>query len=66
MLAAALLVAVLQLPLTVGVGETGHLHAMLTSTSIHGLPGMAAGLVVNAAAIVGISLFARRFCRRAR
>lgn len=60
-LATALLVAVLQLPFSVGVGETGHLHAMLTSTSIHGLPGMAAGLVVNAAAIVGISLFARRF-----
>jgi hypothetical protein len=46
---AAALALALALPAQLNFGEPTHLHAMLTSLSLHGLPGMAAGLVLNRA-----------------
>lgn len=42
-------------PAQLNLGEKTHLQSMLTSTSLHGLPGMAAGLAVNA---LVLSIFA--------
>lgn len=62
---AALVFAVL-FPTQLDVGESEHLHAMLTSMSIHGLPGMAAGFVVNALVLTCMALSARCLLRARR
>lgn len=59
---AALLFAVV-FPARLEVGESAHLHAMLTSMSLHGLPGMAAGCTVNALILTCMALSARRVLR---
>lgn len=53
----------LAFPAKIDLGEQTHLHAMLTSLSLHGLPGMAAGLAVNAAILSCIILAARRLLK---
>ena len=55
----ALLLAVLS-PARLEIGESTHLHAMLTSMSLHGLPGMAAGFVLDALILSCMALGARR------
>jgi hypothetical protein len=59
--ALALLVAV---PAQLSLGEHKQLDTMLTSSSLHGLPGMTLGFVVNTALIAGIALTARRVSER--
>jgi Zn-dependent protease with chaperone function len=44
----AALTLTLAFPAQLDLGEQTHLHAMLTNSSLHGLPGMAGGLAVNA------------------
>jgi Zn-dependent protease with chaperone function len=56
---AALAVA-LAFPAQLELGEQAHLRAMLTSLSLHGPPGMAAGLVFNAAMLALFALVWRR------
>jgi Zn-dependent protease with chaperone function len=63
--AAALLFAVL-FPARLEVGESAHLRSMLTSMSLHGLPGMAAGFAVNALILMCMALSARRLWRTRR
>ena len=46
-IAAALTAVALAVPVQLGLGESQHLRSMLTTMSLHGLPGMAAGLFVN-------------------
>ena len=60
--AVALMLAVL-VPAHLQGGESAHLHAMLTSMSLHGLPGMAAGFVVNALILTCMAFSARRLLR---
>jgi hypothetical protein len=61
--AAALTVA-LAVPAQLDLGEQTHLRAMLTSLSLHGLPGMAAGLVLNVAVLGAFTLIWRRLGSR--
>ena len=63
--AAALLFAVL-FPARLEVGESAHLRSMLTSMSLHGLPGMAAGFAVNALILTCMAMSARRLLRTRR
>ncbi|MHB8468433.1 MAG: M56 family metallopeptidase [Gaiellaceae bacterium] len=62
---AALLVVVLGFPMQLDVGESTHLRSMLTSMSLHGLPGMAVGFLVNGLIFACMALGARRLLRGA-
>lgn len=57
---AAAVVLVLAFPARLDLGEETHLNGMLTSLSLHGLPGMAAGLVFNSAILATVTLVWRR------
>jgi hypothetical protein len=57
---AAALTLALAFPAQLDLGEKTHLHAMLTSLSMHGLPGMVAGLVLNGAMLAAFTLIWRR------
>jgi beta-lactamase regulating signal transducer with metallopeptidase domain len=50
-------------PARLEIGESSHLQTMLTSMSLHGLPGMAAGFAVNALILTCMALSARRLLR---
>jgi Peptidase family M48 len=58
-----LLAAVLAFPMHLGVGESTHLRSMLTSMSLHGLPGMAVGFLVNGLILSCMAMGARRLLR---
>lgn len=58
------LALVLVFPAQIDLSEQTHLQAMLTSPSLHGLPGMLIGLTVNAAMLASLTLLFRRFSRR--
>ncbi len=55
------LALVLIFPAQIDFSEQTHLRAMLTSLSLHGLPGMLAGLALNGAMLFAIALVWRRF-----
>ncbi len=61
---AAAVTLALAFPARLDLGEQTHLHAMLTSLSLHGLPGMAAGLVLNGAMLAAFTLIWRRLGSR--
>jgi len=63
---ATALTVTLAFPAQLDLGEQTHLHAMLTSLSLHGLPGMAAGLVLNGAMLAAFTLIWRRLGSRRR
>ncbi|MHB8643466.1 MAG: M56 family metallopeptidase [Gaiellaceae bacterium] len=46
------------------LGERTHLRAMLTSPTLHGLPGMAAGLALNGLLLSAFTLAYRRLAKR--
>jgi len=50
----------LALPAQLDLGEQTHLRTMLTGTSLHGLPGMAAGLALNGAMLAAFTVMWRR------
>jgi hypothetical protein len=58
------LALVLAFPARIDVSEETHLQGMLTSLSLHGLPGMAAGLVINGAMLAVFALIWRRLGNR--
>jgi hypothetical protein len=58
------LALVLALPAQIDVSEERHLFGMLTSLSVHGLPGMAAGLALNIGMLAAFMLIWRRLSRR--
>lgn len=62
-LAVAALILLSLFPARLELGQTAQLRHMLTDTSQHGLPGMAAGLAANAAMLAMIALAVRRFTR---
>lgn len=62
-LGAAGLGLVLAFPAQLDLREADQLRSMLTMGSLHGLPGMAAGLAMNVAMLAGLSFFARRLHR---
>ena len=57
---AAALTLALAFPARLDLGEQTHLRGMLTSLSLHGLPGMAAGLMLNGAMLAAFTLIWRR------
>ncbi len=57
---AAAIILTLASPARLDLGEQTHLNAMLTSFSLHGLPGMAAGLALNGAMFATLTLIWRR------
>jgi hypothetical protein len=63
-LGAAALALALAFPGTIALGERTQLDSMLTTMSLHGLPGMAAGLIFNLALFAGIVLSTRHLARR--
>lgn len=63
-LGALALALVLVYPAQIDISEQTHLHAMLTSLSLHGLPGMIAGLALNGAMLSAVALLWRRLGRR--
>ena len=58
-----LLAAVISFPMHLDVGESTHLRSMLTSMSLHGLPGMAVGFLVNGLILTCMTMGARRLLR---
>jgi len=58
------LVLTLIFPAQLDLGEQTHLRTMLTSLSLHGLPGMAAGLAINALVLMGFVVVWRRLSSR--
>ena len=62
-IAAAAFVLAVFVPAHLQGGESAHLHGMLTSMSLHGLPGMAGGLLVNALILTCMGFSARRLLR---
>jgi Zn-dependent protease with chaperone function len=58
------LLLVLVFPAEINVSEQMQLDSMLTSLSLHGLPGMAAGLAINALMFAGVAFALRRCSRR--
>jgi Zn-dependent protease with chaperone function len=60
---AALLAFVLAFPTHLDVGESTHLRSMLTSMSLHGLPGMAVGFLINGLILSCMTVGARRLLR---
>lgn len=63
-LSAAVFGLVLSFPAQLDLRGAGQLRSMLTAGSVHGLPGMAAGLAVNALILACFSFCARRLLRR--
>lgn len=61
--AAAVLVLPSVYPARLDLGETAHLHGMLLSSSIHGLPGMALGSLCNVLLLGGLFVLGRRVGR---
>jgi Zn-dependent protease with chaperone function len=62
---AALLVAIaLAFPAQLDLGESQHLRSMLTTMSLHGLPGMTIGLFVNGLILGCATMTWRRLVRR--
>ena len=57
---------VLAFPAHVDLGQSADFRAMLTSTSLHGLPGMAAGFALNAVVLACMTVSARRLLVRAK
>lgn len=62
--AIAVLAVALAFPANLSIPERAQTDAMLTKMSIHGLPGMTAGLVLNAAILACAALGMRRFASR--
>ncbi len=60
LLGAAALTLVLVFPARLDLGESARLHSMLTTLSLHGLPGMAAGLALNGLVLTCLTLGVRR------
>ena len=58
--AIGIVAVVVAFPARLEPGSTQHLRSMLTTMSLHGLPGMAAGLVVNALILGCVAGIARR------
>lgn len=58
------LALVLVFPAQIDFSEQTHLQAMLTSPSLHGLPGMVVGLALNGAMLATAVLVFRRLSRR--
>ena len=65
-LALLVLAAVVALPTQLDATNSMQLRPMLTSMSVHGLPGMAAGLVVNVLMFGGLVAATRSLARRRR
>lgn len=65
-LAPLVLAIVVAVPSQVDVGGSMQLRPMLTSMSVHGLPGMAAGLLVNLLMLGGLAAAARSLARQRR
>ena len=61
---AAALTLTLAFPAQLNLGEQTHMQSMLTSLSLHGLPGMAAGLLVNGMMLTAAMFFWRRVSAR--
>lgn len=57
------LVLALAFPATLDAGQSARIWNMLTTMSLHGLPGMLAGAAMNVAALAGLTLLARRVAR---
>jgi Zn-dependent protease with chaperone function len=57
------LVLALVFPATLDAGQSARIWHMLTTVSLHGLPGMVAGAAMNAIALGGLTLLARRAAR---
>jgi Zn-dependent protease with chaperone function len=62
-LAAGLLVVAVAYPSTLGPEDSQRIWQMLSTMSLHGLPGMLAGVAANVAALAGATVLARRFAR---
>jgi hypothetical protein len=62
-LAAGSLALAVAFPSTLGPEQTQQMWQMLTTWSLHGLPGMLAGLGANLAALAGATAIARRLVR---
>lgn len=60
---ATVLAVVLAFPAQIDLGESAHLDSMLTSISLHGLPGMAVGFAINALILSCMTMTARRLLR---
>lgn len=61
---AAALTLTLAFPAQLNLGEQTHIRSMLTSLSLHGLPGMAAGLLCNGVLLTAAMIFWRRVSAR--
>jgi hypothetical protein len=57
---------VLTFPTQIDLGESAHLHSMLTSMSLHGLPGMAVGFAINGLILSCMTMTTRRLLFRSR
>ena len=62
-LAAGALVLALAFPSALGPTQSQEILQMLSTMSLHGLPGMLAGLGLNVAALAGVTALARRVAR---
>jgi Zn-dependent protease with chaperone function len=62
--ALALAALVLLLLFPARVDQTAHLRSMLTTMSLHGLPGMTVGVLVNLAGVTLLGLIARGIAKR--
>ncbi len=60
---AALIAFALAFPTHLDVGEPTYLRSMLTSMSLHGLPSMAVGFLVNGFILSCMTVEARRLLR---
>lgn len=60
------LTLVLVFPARLDLGESAKLHSMLTTLSLHGLPGMAAGLALNLLVLTCLTLGVRRIAAATR
>ena len=60
---ATLLAVVLAFPIHLDVGESTHLRSMLATMSLHGLPGMAVGFLVDGLILSCMTMGARRLLR---
>lgn len=61
---AVAIILTLAFPARLDLGAQSHLNAMLTSLSLHGLPGMAAGLALNGAMAAAFMVIWRRLAGR--
>jgi hypothetical protein len=62
-IAAGSLALALAFPSTLGPEQSQQMWQMLSTMSLHGLPGMLAGLGANLAALAGATVLARRLAR---